>query len=122
MLCTPRCCNMGWFTAVASAVVCLSKVLGSLAIMRLHAGLCLADKEELSAKIQQLEERLNDKKEALLEKELILEEITNLSNKLRSQVRTLQSRCASTTHKHVAHTAQISAVPHCGCLYCWSCP
>lgn len=93
--------------------------------MRLHAGLCLADKEELSAKIQQLEERLNDKKEALLEKELILEEITNLSNKLRSQVRTLHSpcaSCASTTHKHVAHTAQISAVPQCGCLYCWSCP
>lgn len=57
--------------------------------MCLHAGLCLADKEELSAKIQQLEERLNDKKEALLEKELILEEITNLGNKLRSQVRTL---------------------------------
>jgi hypothetical protein len=30
-----------------------------------------------------LEERLNNKKEALLEKELILDEITNLSEKLR---------------------------------------
>mmetsp|Transcript_40583 Transcript_40583/g.90203 ORF Transcript_40583/g.90203 Transcript_40583/m.90203 type:complete len:924 (-) Transcript_40583:938-3709(-) len=45
----------------------------------------IPDKEELSAKIQQLEERLNDKKEALLEKELILEEITGLSDKLRAQ-------------------------------------
>ena len=45
-----------------------------------------ADKEELGAKIQQLEERLNDKREALLEKELILEEITGLSDKLRAQV------------------------------------
>jgi hypothetical protein len=44
------------------------------------------DKEELSAKILQLEDRLNDKKEGLLEKELILEEITNLSNRLRMQV------------------------------------
>ena len=44
------------------------------------------DKEELGAKIQQLEERLNDKKESLMEKELILEEITGLSDKLRAQV------------------------------------
>ena len=45
-----------------------------------------ADKEELSAKIQQLDARLNDKKEQLLEKELILEEVTSLSDKLRAQV------------------------------------
>ncbi len=45
-----------------------------------------ADKEELGAMIQQLDERLNDKKEALLEKELILEEITGLSDRLRAQV------------------------------------
>jgi hypothetical protein len=32
-----------------------------------------------------LEERLNNKKEQLLEKELILDEITNFSEKLRKQ-------------------------------------
>ena len=41
------------------------------------------DQEALEAKIQVLEERLNNKKEALLEKELVLEEITNLADKLR---------------------------------------
>jgi hypothetical protein len=41
--------------------------------------------------LQALEERLNDKKEQLLEKELILEEITALSDKLRVQVRTFAS-------------------------------
>ncbi len=46
-----------------------------------------ADKEELTAKLQQLEERLAGRKEALLEKELILEEVTALSDKLRAQVR-----------------------------------
>ncbi len=40
----------------------------------------------LACACQALEERLNDKKEQLLEKELILEEITSLSEKLRSQV------------------------------------
>ena len=47
---------------------------------------CSTDMEELVAKVQQLEERLNDKKEALLEKELILDEISGLSDKLRAQV------------------------------------
>merc|ERR1719382_1345700 len=42
-------------------------------------------KETLRVKIQDLEERLNDKKESLLEKELILEEVTALSEKLRHQ-------------------------------------
>jgi len=32
-----------------------------------------------------LEERLNTKKEQLLEKELVLEEVTNLADKLRDQ-------------------------------------
>lgn len=41
------------------------------------------DSEALDAKIHVLEERLNNKKEGLLEKELILDEITNLSEKLR---------------------------------------
>lgn len=44
------------------------------------------DQEALQAKCQVLEERLNSKKENLLEKELILDEITNLSEKLRKQV------------------------------------
>lgn len=43
------------------------------------------DQETLAAKIHFLEERLNDKKEMLLEKDLILEEVTALSDKLRKQ-------------------------------------
>jgi len=42
------------------------------------------DSEALQAKIQVLEERLNNKKESLLEKELVYEEVSNLSEKLRS--------------------------------------
>lgn len=41
------------------------------------------DEEPLRAKIQVLEERLNNKKEMLLEKELVYEEVSNLSEKLR---------------------------------------
>ncbi len=41
--------------------------------------------EQLAAKIEVLEERLNDKKEQLLEKELVLDEVTSLSDKLRLQ-------------------------------------
>lgn len=48
----------------------------------------IPDKEELTAKIKQLEERLNDKKEQLLEKELVLEEISSLADRLRQQVGT----------------------------------
>ena len=43
------------------------------------------DQESLQIKIQVLEERLNNKKEALLEKELVLEEVSNLAEKLRKQ-------------------------------------
>jgi len=43
------------------------------------------DQEFLEAKVHVLEERLNSKKESLLEKELVLEEISNLSEKLRKQ-------------------------------------
>jgi chromosome segregation ATPase len=43
------------------------------------------DQEALSAKIQVLEERLNNKKENLLEKELVYEEVSNLAEKLRTQ-------------------------------------
>lgn len=42
------------------------------------------DTEALQAKIQVLEERLNNKKEALLEKELVYEEVGNLAEKLRT--------------------------------------
>lgn len=43
------------------------------------------DDEPLKAKIQVLEERLNNKKEMLLEKELVCEEVSNLAEKLRKQ-------------------------------------
>merc|ERR1712070_1268374 len=43
------------------------------------------DLQTLRMKTQDLEERLNDKKESLLEKELILEEVAALSDKLRQQ-------------------------------------
>jgi hypothetical protein len=43
------------------------------------------DQEALQAKIQVLEERLNNKKEALLEKELVYEEVSTLAEKLRTQ-------------------------------------
>ena len=42
------------------------------------------DNEALQAKIQVLEERLNNKKESLLEKELVYEEVSNLAEKLRT--------------------------------------
>lgn len=41
--------------------------------------------EDLAAKLQVLEERVNDKKEQLLEKDLVLEEVSNLANRLRVQ-------------------------------------
>lgn len=41
------------------------------------------DEEALDAKISVLEERLNSKKEQLLEKELVLDEVTNLTDKLK---------------------------------------
>ena len=43
------------------------------------------DEEPLKAKIQVLEERLNNKKEQLLEKELVCEEVSNLAEKLRKE-------------------------------------
>eukprot|EP00921_Rhytidocystis_pertsovi_P001539 GHVQ01002623.1.p1 GENE.GHVQ01002623.1~~GHVQ01002623.1.p1 ORF type:complete len:933 (+),score=126.79 GHVQ01002623.1:131-2929(+) len=48
------------------------------------------DSETIHARLQILEDRLNVKKEALLEKELVLEEITTFSEKLRQKV--LQGR------------------------------
>ena len=43
------------------------------------------DLEQLVAKIKVLEDRLDQKREQLLEKELILEEVTSLTDKLRTQ-------------------------------------
>lgn len=43
------------------------------------------DLEQLLAKIQVLEDRLNKKRESLIEKELVLEEITSLTEKLKNQ-------------------------------------
>merc|ERR1711966_480171 len=80
------------------------------------------DQETLMSKIQFLEERLNDKKEALLEKELILEEVTTLSEKLRTQalegrqgtlelsqkVNAFQSRIKDVTRKMMATVSELS--------------
>eukprot|EP00933_Yihiella_yeosuensis_P037392 TRINITY_DN31311_c0_g1_i1.p1 TRINITY_DN31311_c0_g1~~TRINITY_DN31311_c0_g1_i1.p1 ORF type:complete len:940 (-),score=260.18 TRINITY_DN31311_c0_g1_i1:224-3001(-) len=80
------------------------------------------DQETLRVKIQDLEERLNDKKESLLEKELILEEVTALSEKLRSQaldgrqgtmelsqkVNLFQSRIKDVTRKMMATVSELS--------------
>merc|ERR1719183_283280 len=64
------------------------------------------DQETLSSKIQFLEERLNDKKEALLEKELVLEEVTTLSEKLRGQA--LEGRIKDVTRKMMATVSELS--------------
>jgi len=80
------------------------------------------DQEALEAKIQVLEERLNNKKEALLEKELILDEITSLSEKLRGQalegrqsslelsekVNEFQARLKDLTRKMMATISELS--------------
>jgi len=82
----------------------------------------IPDKEELTAKINQLEERLNDKKEQLLEKELILEEVSSLADRLRQQaaegradtlelakrVNDYQSRIRGTTRKMMATVSELS--------------
>ncbi|TNV74900.1 hypothetical protein FGO68_gene7395 [Halteria grandinella] len=80
------------------------------------------DQEALDAKIHVLEERLNNKKEQLLEKELILDEITNLSEKLRKQaldgrlstlelsekVNEFQAKLKDLTRKMMATIAELS--------------
>eukprot|EP00927_Polykrikos_kofoidii_P043544 TRINITY_DN37617_c0_g1_i1.p1 TRINITY_DN37617_c0_g1~~TRINITY_DN37617_c0_g1_i1.p1 ORF type:complete len:942 (-),score=259.75 TRINITY_DN37617_c0_g1_i1:225-2999(-) len=80
------------------------------------------DENSLRKKIQDLEERLNDKKETLLEKELILEEVTALSEKLRQQavdgrqgtmelsqkVNIFQARIKEVTRKMMATVSELS--------------
>merc|ERR1712187_1048620 len=80
------------------------------------------DPQALRLKIQDLEERLNDKKESLLEKELILEEVSALSDKLRQQavdgrqgtmelsqkVNVFQARIKDVTRKMMATVSELS--------------
>jgi len=80
------------------------------------------DPDELKDKIRLLEERLNDKQEQLLEKELVLEEVTNLSNKLRDtandgrddtlklakQVNEYQAKIRAKTRKMMATVSELS--------------
>ncbi|GMH49546.1 hypothetical protein TrRE_jg4562 [Triparma retinervis] len=80
------------------------------------------DSEQLLAKIQVLEERLNEKKEKLLEKELVLEEVTTLTGKLRKQagqgrnetlvlaqkVNEYQARIREVTRKMMAVVSELS--------------
>lgn len=82
----------------------------------------IPDKEELTAKINQLEERLNDKKEQLLEKELVLEEVSSLADRLRQQaaegrsdtlelakkVNDYQQRIRAITRKMMATVSELS--------------
>lgn len=77
---------------------------------------------QLAAKIEVLEERLNEKKERLLEKELVLDEVTSLSDKLRMQaaesrgptldlakkVNDYQSKIRQTTRKMMACVSELS--------------
>jgi len=80
------------------------------------------DPDELRDKIRLLDERLNDKHEQLLEKELVLEEVTNLSNKLREtandgrddtlklakQVNEYQAKIRAKTRKMMATVSELS--------------
>jgi hypothetical protein len=69
------------------------------------------DVEALNAKIQVLEERLNNKKEALLEKELVYEEVGNLAEKLRTQAldgRKSTLEIAEKINEYKARTSELS--------------
>lgn len=67
--------------------------------------------EALQAKVQVLEERLNNKKEALLEKELVYEEVSNLAEKLRKQAldgRKTTLEIAEKINEYKARTTELS--------------
>jgi hypothetical protein len=80
------------------------------------------DEDQLAAKIHVLEERLSDKKEQLLEKDLVLEEVTALCDKLRRQasedkagteqlalqLSSYQGRIRETTRKMMAIVSELS--------------
>ena len=70
-----------------------------------------AEVDALDAKIQVLEERLNNKKESLLEKELVYEEVTNLAEKLRTKAldgRKSTLEIAEKINEYKARTAELS--------------
>ena len=78
--------------------------------------------EDLAAKLQVLEERVSDKKEQLLEKDLVLEEVSNLANRLRTQalegredtldlakrVNDFQARIKGSTRRMMATVSELS--------------
>jgi hypothetical protein len=78
--------------------------------------------QELAETIKKFEERLNDKKEQLLEKELVLEEVSSLSERLRQQatdgrgdtlelakrVNDFQARIRAMTKKMMATVSELS--------------
>ncbi|KAF4040159.1 hypothetical protein GN244_ATG07588 [Phytophthora infestans] len=80
------------------------------------------DEDQLTAKLAYLEDRYHHKKEQLLEKELVLEEVTGLSNKLRTQasarrgetlelakrVNDFQGRIKETTRRMMAVVSELS--------------
>ena len=69
------------------------------------------DQKALLAKIHVLEERLNNKKEALLEKELVYEEVSNLAEKLRTQAldgRKTTLEVAEKINEYKARTTELS--------------
>eukprot|EP00003_Mantamonas_plastica_P006967 TRINITY_DN1577_c0_g1_i5.p1 TRINITY_DN1577_c0_g1~~TRINITY_DN1577_c0_g1_i5.p1 ORF type:complete len:583 (-),score=235.71 TRINITY_DN1577_c0_g1_i5:138-1829(-) len=80
------------------------------------------DPKQLDTRIRALEERLNEKKEQLLEKNLVLEEITSLSNRLRAEtestredtlelankINDFQNRIKVTTRKMMATVSELS--------------
>jgi len=68
------------------------------------------DSEQLLAKIQVLEQRLNDKKEKLLEKELVLEEVSTLTGKLRKQAGTGRDETLNLAQKVNEFQARIREV------------
>ena len=83
--------------------------------------------EQMHSKITQLEDRLNVKKEQLLEKELVLEEVGSLSDRLRFQavegreetldiaktVNDFQARIKSITRKLMACVSELSMYQVC---------
>jgi chromosome segregation ATPase len=95
---------------------------GSEDVRARHLGGLDPEPEQVAAKIEVLEERLNDKKEQLLEKELVLDEVSSLSDKLRMQaaesrgptldlakkVNDYQAKIRTTTRKMMASVSELS--------------
>lgn len=87
------------------------------------------DMEQLDAKVKVLEDRLDEKREQLLEKELILEEVSSLTERLRiqalqrresaksltDQLTELQGRIRDITKKMLAVVSELSMYQVCKC-------